>query len=123
MPRKGEAAEPDDRVRCEHMLVAARQAVEFLSGRTREELDTDHMLRRAVKDCVQEIGEAAARVTDEGRVRVPDLPWGKIVAMRHILVHAYFEVDVDTIWKVATIHLPPMIGTLEAALARWSNEP
>jgi len=119
MPRKGEDANLDDRIRCLHMLDAARQAVGFVKGRQRSDLDTDHMLRRAVKDCVQEIGEAAARVSDEGRARAPGLPWAKIVGMRHILVHVYHDLDADAIWRVVVEHLPAMIAELEAALEAW----
>lgn len=122
MPQRERDGEPSDRERCVHMLQAAREAVEFAHGRTREEFDSDGMLRRAIKDCVQEISEAAARTTDLGRARVPGLPWGKIVAMRHILVHAYFGVDWDTIWNVTQEHLPEVIRTLESALKDWEKE-
>lgn len=119
MPRKGEDDTLNDRTRCIHMLDAAAQAVEFAAGRARGDLETDHMLRRALKDCVQEIGEAAARITDEGRDRVPDIPWTKIVGMRHILVHAYYNVENDTIWKVVVNDLPELILHLRAALDDW----
>lgn len=115
MPHDADVPE-DDRIRCMHMLGAAREAAQFIRGRTRADLDKDHMLRRALKDCIQEIGEAAARVTDAGRSRFPDLPWPKMVGMRHILVHAYFEIDWDTIWRVASEDMPPLIELLEAAI-------
>lgn len=106
------------------MLDAARQALSFIDGRERADLDTDHMLRRAVKDCVQEIGEAAARVTDAGRARVPELPWPKMVGMRHILVHAYHDLDNDSIWKVARQDLPELVTIVENALKQdWSESP
>lgn len=119
MPRKGEEAQLDDRTRMLHMLEAARQALSFVAGRQRSDLDTDHMLRRATKDCIQEIGEAAAKVSDESRARAPNLPWTKMVGMRHILVHVYFDLDNDAIWKVTQEHLPLMVTELEAALDTW----
>jgi uncharacterized protein with HEPN domain len=76
-----------DHVRFEHMLAAARDAVRFAAGRSRPDLDTDALLRRGLLNCVQEIGEAPARMSTAGRARA-DLPWGQIVATRHILVHA-----------------------------------
>lgn len=106
----------EDRIRCVHMLDAAREAMQFIQNRKREDLDADHMLRRALKDCIQEIGEAAARVTDDGRARFPEMPWPKMVGMRHILVHAYFEIDWDTIWRVARDDLPALIQLLEKSL-------
>jgi uncharacterized protein with HEPN domain len=29
----------------------------------------------------------------------PDVPWHAIVGMRHILVHSYFEIDLDVVWS------------------------
>jgi len=69
------------------MLEATRDASRFVSGRQRSDLDTDAMLLRALTNAVQEIGEAAARLSDQARERVPGIPWGQVVAMRHVLVH------------------------------------
>ena len=57
----------DDRIRMQHMIDAARQAAQFVVGRTRDDLDVDAMLSRALMHAVLEIGEAAARTSDEGR--------------------------------------------------------
>jgi uncharacterized protein with HEPN domain len=121
MRREDDEAGRDDRVRFEHMLTAARDARSFVSGRKREDLEVDPMLRRALKDCIQEIGEAARRISDFGQDRAPDLPWTKIVGMRHILVHAYFEIDLDTLWKVAIENVPSLIAALDEVLAKWPD--
>ena len=82
-------------------------------------LASDMMFRRALINALQEIGEAAARVSDQGRARAASLPWGKIVAARHILVHVYWGVDHEQVWKMATIHVPQMIEAIEAAFVSW----
>lgn len=96
----------NDRIRLEHMLLAAREAQTFLAERSEAEFLVDRLLARGVKDCLQEIGEAASRVSDEGRARAPRIPWPKIVGMRHILVHAYYSIDLPTIWRVARANCP-----------------
>lgn len=118
MPHE-DSAQPDDRERFEHMLRAARDAISYARGRTRQDLDLDSMLLRALTNCVQVIGEAAARTTDAGRNMAPSLPWTKMVGMRHILVHAYYSIDADAMWRVVHQHLPTLMSELEAALARW----
>lgn len=118
MPRKS-SDHLTDRERADHMLLAARDARNFAAGRTRHDLDTDRMLLRALVHCVQEIGEAAARMSEEGRARIPTLPWAKIVGMRHILVHVYHDLDHDAVWGVVSGHLATMITSLEEALAHW----
>lgn len=121
-PRDEQRRAIDDRIRIQHMLDAARQAVSFITGRTRSDLDSDAMLTRALMNATQEIGEAAARTTDEGRGRAPGLPWGQIVAMRHVLVHVYWGVDKDRLWRTATEDLPTLIEHLESATATWPLE-
>ncbi|MBX3317786.1 MAG: DUF86 domain-containing protein [Phycisphaeraceae bacterium] len=86
MPRERNRGPFDDRVRVEHMLLAARDAARFVRGRSRDDLNSDAMLLRAVWHAIQQIGEAAAHISDAGRDRVPGIPWGQIVAMRHVLV-------------------------------------
>lgn len=110
MPRERKRLPIDDRIRIEHMLEAARDVRQYAQGRSRSDLDTDSMLLRALTNAVQEIGEAAANVSDEGRTRVPGLPWGQIVAMRHVLVHVYWGVDLDRLWATATDDIPVLIA-------------
>jgi uncharacterized protein with HEPN domain len=122
MPRKGEADDLGDRDRLEHMLNAAQDAISYVSGLNRDDLDGNSMLQRALVQCVQVIGEAAARTTDAGRAKAPGLPWAKMVGMRHILVHAYYDIDVNAVWRVITEHLPALVLELETALKSWPTE-
>jgi len=77
------------------------------------------MLRRAMVNALQTIGEAAARVTEVGRARVPSLPWGQIVATRNILVHVYWGIDADQMWIMAVEDVPTLIAAMEAAFESW----
>ncbi len=119
MPRDPSAGGPNDRERLQHMLDAAVDARSYVTGRNRDDLDTDSMLRRALVNALQVIGEGAARVSDEGRARVPSLPWGQIVAARHILVHVYWGIDGDQVWNMAVEDVPELIAALEAAFVGW----
>jgi len=111
-----------DRVRFRHMVDAARQATEFAHGRTRADLDSDQMLLRALTQCLTIIGEAASKVSPEGRDEVSTLLWRDIVGMRNWLVHAYYDIDADTVWDTVTDDLPPLISTLEEWFAREAGE-
>ncbi|CAN5818339.1 hypothetical protein BH11PLA1_BH11PLA1_22970 [soil metagenome] len=119
MPRDPAKGGPNDRERMQHMLDAALDVRAYVTARTRADLDHHSMLRRALVNALQVVGEAAARVSDEGRSRVPALPWGQIVATRHILVHVYWGIDADQIWNMAVEDVPALIGALEAAFAGW----
>ena len=63
----------DDGVRLRHMLDAAREAVSFARGRTRDDLDKDRQLVLAVVKDIEIVGEAATRVSEPTRRRLPEL--------------------------------------------------
>ncbi len=33
--------------------------------------------------------------------------------MRHVLVHDYFEIDLDSVWNTVTIDIPLLVAELE----------
>jgi len=109
-----------DRVRLRHMLEAAQQALDFSRGRDRGSLDSDPMYRRALVNCIQEIGEAAVQVSEETRNRVTALPWKKIVGMRNRLVHVYFNINLDLVWEVVAKDLTPLVKALAPVLKAGS---
>ena len=107
---------PDDRWRVRHMVDAAEQALAFVRGRNRAELDADAMLRLALTRAVEIVGEAAAQVSDAGRTECPDVPWLHIVGMRNRLVHAYFDINPDILWDTVLLALPELLAQLRELL-------
>ena len=67
----------DDAVRLRHMLDAAREAMGFVRGRTRADLDTDRQLVLSLVKEVEIIGEAAYQLSGETRASIPGIPWGR----------------------------------------------
>ncbi len=106
----------DDRVRLLHMLDAAREAVRFARGRTRHDLDKDRLLEWGLVKALEIVGEAARQVSEETREQFPQIPWADIIGMRHRLVHAYFEINLDILWHTVQQDLPPLIAALESIL-------
>ena len=98
------------------MLDAAREAVSFARGRTRGDLDTDRQLVLSLVKDIEIVGEAATRVSEPARRRLPEMPWERIVGMRNRLVHAYFDVNLDIVWKTVREDLPALIALLESAI-------
>jgi uncharacterized protein with HEPN domain len=109
-----------DEVRVRHMLDAARQALEFVHGRDRPDLDSDPMLRLAVIKLLEIIGEAAKNVS-EGTRALADIPWREISGTRDRLAHGYFDVNLDIVWDILTLDLPSVLPELEVLLARLES--
>ncbi len=106
----------DDIVRLRHMLDAAREAMAFASGKSRSDLENDRMLVLALVKDVEIIGEAAYQISPQARERLPDIPWEDIIGMRHRLVHAYFDINLDILWKTVQQDLPSLVEALERAV-------
>lgn len=66
--------------------------------------------------CLENIGEAANQLGEATLATMPDVPWRRVVGMRHRLVHEYFEIDLDRVWVTASTHLLPLIESIERAL-------
>jgi uncharacterized protein with HEPN domain len=102
----------EDRVRVLHMADAAETIASFVSGRARKDLDSDRMLLFALVRAVEVLGEAAAKVSPETRAEAAGVPWPQIVAMRNRLIHAYFDVNRDMLWKTAIEEIPALLPAL-----------
>lgn len=96
------------------MIEAAEAVCRFVSGHVRSDLDTDEMLTFALVRAIEIVGEAANRVSASTREAASDIPWGLIVSMRNRLIHAYFDVDQEVVWKAATEELPQLLPRLRA---------
>ena len=107
----------DDRIRLQHMLDAAREAMTFAQGRTRVELNADRMLVLSLVKDIEIIGEAAYQVSPITREQLQEIPWQDITGMRHRLVHAYFDINLDILWKTVQDELPVLIKQLEKGMA------
>jgi len=112
--------QPDDLTRVRHMLEAAENAQRFISGKSRAHLDTDPMLLFALVRAIEIIGEAASRVSAEQRTASPTVPWTAIVAMRNRLIHAYFDIDRDIVWRTVTEEIPSLRSQLLQLLPKDS---
>jgi uncharacterized protein with HEPN domain len=104
----------DDRVRVRHMIDAAEQVARFIVGRVREDFDTDLMLLFAVVRAIEIIGEAAWRVSEETRAVTSGVPWKAVIGMRNRIIHAYFDIDKDIVWKAAAEEVPDLLQRLRS---------
>lgn len=111
----------EETVRLHHMLAACREAMGYARGRSRIDLDHDSMLLRAVVKCIEIIGEASSRVRDETKTAIPRVPWAAIRAMRNRLIHSYFDINHDIVWKTLTTDLPSLERELSDALDRLNR--
>lgn len=84
---------------------------------TYDTLTENLVLRHALTWNVMVIGEAANKLTKEFCVAHPETNWRAISGMRHVLVHDYYQIDVDELWQVVKEDIHPLRLQLEKYLS------
>jgi uncharacterized protein with HEPN domain len=107
-----------DAIRLRHMQEAIAFALQMASGRTRQDLAGGPMLAMALTRCLEILGEATSKLSEEVRLRFPNIPCAKMISMRNRLIHAYFDIDLDIVWTTVSEDLPLLLPVLESALAQ-----
>ncbi|OUC16330.1 MAG: hypothetical protein B0A82_02050 [Alkalinema sp. CACIAM 70d] len=95
------------------MLQSAQIVMNYIAGRSQDELTTDLQFQDAMIRRLLIIGEASKRVSETTRQTLTTIPWAAISGMRNRLVHEYDEIDLGIIWDTAVNSLPNLILELE----------
>ena len=98
-----------------------RGFLEALETQNSDALVKNDLVRSAVLQKLSVIGEAASRISDETRVQYPRVPWRQARGMRNLLVHAYFSVDWEIVWRTATESVPRLAEDVVAILGADSR--
>jgi uncharacterized protein with HEPN domain len=77
----------------------------------------DELVQTWVIHHLEIIGEATRTIPQDFRNLHPEVPWKQINAMRNILIHIYFEINLDRVWAVVEHDLPVLKSSVEAILA------
>ncbi len=87
------------------------EAISKIRERITDGLDAfldDDMLQVWVIHHLQVVGEAARGVSQSLKDRHPEVPWPQIVALRNILVHEYFGLNLRQVWTMTQKDLPKL---------------
>jgi uncharacterized protein with HEPN domain len=95
------------------IVQAAHLVLAFVEGMTKVAFDADLKTRSAVLHQLIVIGEAVKRLSPEFRASHMDIPWSAIAGMRDRLIHGYDIVDLEEVWKTATVDVPSLLAALE----------
>ncbi|WP_158500575.1 HepT-like ribonuclease domain-containing protein [Spirosoma radiotolerans] len=98
------------------MLEAVDTIQEYTNDLNYESFLNSKMVRDAVVRNVQVLGGAANRIPKPFRDQHATIEWLRIIRTRHILVHDYFGLDYKILWRIITVHLPPLQQSIKQIL-------
>lgn len=78
----------------------------FVEGMTYDDFLNSKMASNAVIRSLEVIGEATKNLPEAIRDRDTSIPWKKMAGMRDKIIHEYFGVNYETVWKTAKNILP-----------------
>jgi uncharacterized protein with HEPN domain len=100
---------------CEHIA-------EYLQDVKEEDFLKNRMLQDALVRKLEIIGEAAKNISSETREENPNVLWKEIARMRDKVIHHYFKVDLDVVWKTSIKDIPVLQAQIEKILESFPEE-
>lgn len=112
-----------DVIRLRHMLDACHEAVLYKKTWPASSPEQKRLLLHGMVRSLEIIGEAAGKVSTGTRALLPELPWPEIIAMRNWLIHAYFDINEETVLQTVDADLPFVVEALSRFLSDLCTPP
>ncbi len=92
----------------EHILRSIDLIEKYTKGRTENDFLASVELQDQVIRRIEIIGEAVKNLPENLITNHPEIKWREIAGMRDVLIHRYFEVDLELTWQVVQRDIPKL---------------
>jgi uncharacterized protein with HEPN domain len=98
----------DPKIFLEHILESIDEIERNTKNLSEDEFFNSTTIQDAVVRRLEIIGEAVKNLPAPFKNQHPGIPWKKIAGLRDILIHEYFGVDLDLVWKITNKDIPQL---------------
>jgi uncharacterized protein with HEPN domain len=91
-----------------HILQAIDKVIEKTAELSYKDFLLDEVLIEYVARKIEIIGEASNNLSEEFKIKHNHIPWAKIISMRNVLIHKYFDINLDVLWGATQKSLPEL---------------
>jgi uncharacterized protein with HEPN domain len=98
------------------ILQSFRNASQFVEELSYEKFITDRKTVSAVIRELEIVGEATKQIPTSIKKKYPNIPWSDMAGMRDKLIHFYFGVDTEIIWKTVKVRIPELEPLMQDVL-------
>jgi uncharacterized protein with HEPN domain len=108
--------------RIRDILACIHNILAFTRGMSLDAFEENPMAVRAVAFEFVTMGEAARAIPVDIQQQYPGIPWDKMQVIRNVIVHEYFRIEEEILWKTCQEDLQPLIPLLEDILSRSETD-
>ena len=101
----------------EDILDAISKIAKFIERMTSDQFANDDKTTYAVIRALEIIGEATKHIPEQVRRKYPKVSWREMAGIRDKLIHDYFGVNKEVVWKTVTEDLPKLEPEIRFILA------
>ena len=107
----------DESLYLEDIKDACKRVCDYTAGLNYEDFVGSHLVFDAVVRNLEIIGEATKNISEETRLKYPQVKWRKIAGFRDIVAHNYFGVSDEIVWDVVENEIPPLLEQVKTILS------
>lgn len=89
---------------------------EFTRSLSAGEFAANPLVFHATVRNLEIIGEAAKRLPDEARARMPEVDWSGPARFRDVVAHHYFGLDAAVVWDIVQTKIPVLCSAAQRVL-------
>ena len=112
----------DNLIFIKHILDSIEKIELFIKDVSKDEFFKDIKLQDAIVRRIEIIGEAVKNLSLSFRNKYSTAPWKDIAGMRDKLMHHYFGVDLEMVWKVIQEDIKKLKENIEGILLAETKE-